>query len=93
MSLKLSVVLENVLFFLGFFASVEDNNSAGMVSHSKEVTSVIEFDDTDEVFFLDFFALTFVAEHLAEFVIWSFAHSSNFYNSQKHSKISSTNKT
>jgi hypothetical protein len=37
--------------------------------------------------------LTLVAEHLGEFVIWSFTHSSNFYNSQKHSKIWSTKKT
>ena len=87
MGLKLSVILKNALFFLVFFASVKDNNSASMVSHCKKITSVVEFDDTDEVFFLDFFPLTLVAEHLGEFVIWFFTHSSNFYNSQKHSKI------
>lgn len=35
MGLKLSVVLENILFLFGFFTGIEDNNSACVVTDGK----------------------------------------------------------
>jgi hypothetical protein len=80
MGLKLSVVVVQILLFLWFFVSLEDDYSACVVPHSKKITSVIEFHHADQVFLLDLLGGPLVAEHLAEFVVWSFVHFSSSFN-------------
>jgi hypothetical protein len=53
--LKLSVILKIVLFFMSFFARVKDNYPACIIPNGKHIASVVEFNDTYDVFFLNFF--------------------------------------
>jgi hypothetical protein len=54
---------------MGFFARVKDNNPACMIPNGKHIASIVEFNDTYDVFFLNFFTLTLLSEDLEEFVI------------------------
>ena len=79
--LKLSIVFNGVLLFSRWFLDLEYDDTSSMISESEIFSSFIKWYFGDDIFLLNFFAWSFIAEHLGKFIISCSAVSFGCHNS------------